>query len=109
MRLTTTLAPIASPVLGVPAVLYADVPGWCLLVLIGVSVLLTVAQVVVTQLIRLRASAQIVRSQDALRVLEIEDLPHRCRQPSVVRGRGRTSTSSDDTPRAIALGRGRPG
>jgi hypothetical protein len=50
------------------------------LVLVGVSVLLTATHVVVTQIIRLRASRKITRSQDALGVLEIEDLPHRDRQ-----------------------------
>jgi hypothetical protein len=50
-----------------PAVLYAGIPGWCLLILVGVSVLLVIAQVTVTQIIRLRAS-----SRDAVRVLEIE-------------------------------------
>lgn len=78
MRLTA-LAPIAPPALGVPAVLYGALPGWCLVVLTGVSVLLTAAQVVVTQVIRLRASEKITRSQDALRVFELEDLPHRRR------------------------------
>lgn len=52
-------------------------PQWALLTLAGVGVLLTAFQVCVTQIIRLRASARISRSQDALRVLEIEDLPHR--------------------------------
>ena len=37
--------------------------------------LLTSAHVVVTELIRLRASARITSSHDAVRVLEIEDLP----------------------------------
>jgi hypothetical protein len=74
MRLTATLVPITTPALGVPAVLYTGMPGWCLLVLLGVTVLLTTAQVTVTQIIRLRASTLITRSQDAVRVLEIEDL-----------------------------------
>ena len=37
---------------------------------------LAAAQVVVTQIIRLRASNRITRSPDNLRVLEIEGLPH---------------------------------
>jgi hypothetical protein len=71
---STALTSIAPPALGVPAVLYGGMPAWCLHVLVGLSVLITVSQVVVTQVIRLRASARITRSQDALRVLEIEDL-----------------------------------
>ncbi|MFZ0118877.1 MAG: hypothetical protein WAN20_20925 [Pseudonocardiaceae bacterium] len=76
MRLTA-LAPLAPPILGVPAVLYGALPSWCLAVLVGVSVLLTATQVIVTQIIRLRVSARITRSQDALQVLQIEDLPHK--------------------------------
>ena len=76
MRLTA-LAPIAQLALGVPAVLYGSLPAWCLLVLVVVSVLLTLTHVIVTEIIRLRASERITRSQDALRVLEIEDLPYR--------------------------------
>jgi len=75
MRLTA-LTPVAPPVLGLAAVLYEGLPSWCFLALIGVSVVLTATQVVVTQIIRLRASGKITHSQDALRVLEIEDLPH---------------------------------
>jgi hypothetical protein len=45
-----------------------------------VTAALTTAHVVVTQIIRFRASTRITRSHDALRVLEIEDLPHH-RQP----------------------------
>ena len=44
---------------------------------LGVVSFGTATQVVVTQIIRLRASARITRSQDALRVLEIEDLARR--------------------------------
>jgi hypothetical protein len=76
MRPTAVLAPIGPPVLGVPAVLYGALPTWCLFALLGVSLLLMATHVVVTQIVRLRASARITRSQDALRVLEIEDLPH---------------------------------
>ena len=59
-----------------PAVLCGALPTWYLAVLVGVSVLLTATQVIVTQIIRLRASARITRSHDALHVLQIEDLPH---------------------------------
>jgi hypothetical protein len=79
MRQITTL-PIAPAAITVPAVLSGALPTWCLLALLGLSVLLTVAHVLVTQLIRLRAINKITRSKDALRVIEIEDLPHR-RQP----------------------------
>jgi hypothetical protein len=80
MRLTP-LTPIAAAALGVPATLLGFLPSWCLIVLVGASVTLTAIPVVVSQIIRLRASGKITRSQDALRVLEIEDLPHRGRQP----------------------------
>ena len=43
--------------------------------MVGAGVVLTALQVVVTQVIRLRASACITSSRDAVRVLEIEDLP----------------------------------
>lgn len=79
MRLTA-LASIAPPVLGVPAVLCGGLPAWCLTVLVTISTLLSVVQVFVTQVIRLRASSKISRGQDAVRVLEIEDLPRRARQ-----------------------------
>lgn len=59
--------------LAVPAGLLQLLPGWAVLALIGVGVLLTVAQVAVTQYIRIRAVGRITRSQDAVRVLEIED------------------------------------
>jgi hypothetical protein len=49
---------------------------WAVLAVVGAGMLLTAMQVIVTQLIRLRASARITSSKDALRVLEIEDLPH---------------------------------
>ena len=57
MRLTA-LAPLAPPILGVPAVLYGALPSWCLAVLVGVSVLLTATQVIVTQIIRLASAPQ---------------------------------------------------
>jgi hypothetical protein len=81
MRPTAAFAPLAAPLLGVPAALYSALPGWALLALLGVTAALAAAHVVVTQIIRLRANARITRSRDALRVLEIEDLPH-YRQPT---------------------------
>lgn len=71
----TPLTPIAASAVGVPATLLGFLPSWCLIVLIGASVTLTAIPVVITQIIRLRASGKITRSQDALLVLEIEDLP----------------------------------
>jgi hypothetical protein len=59
-----------------PATLLELLPPWALLVLAGVAILLTASQKIGTQIIRLRASAHITSSQDALRVLEIEDLGH---------------------------------
>jgi hypothetical protein len=75
MRPTAALTPLAAPMLGIPAALYGALPTWALLALLGLTAALTTTQVVVTQIIRLRASARITRSHDALRVLEIEDLP----------------------------------
>ena len=65
------------PVPGPPA---AKTPpsGWALPPLLGVSILLAALQTVVTQIIRLRASARITGSHDNLRVLEIEDRPPWC-------------------------------
>jgi hypothetical protein len=47
---------------------------WAVLAVVGAGVVLTAVQVIVTQIIRLRASARITSSRDAVRVLEIEDL-----------------------------------
>jgi hypothetical protein len=68
------MRPTPSPLRGMPAAILELLPPWALLLLAGVSILLAGTQVIVTQIIRLRASARITRSQDALRVLEIEDL-----------------------------------
>ena len=73
--IATILIAFTPAALGVPAGVLHLLPAWALLGLIGVGVLLTATQVAVTQIIRLRASARITRSQDAVRVLEIEDLP----------------------------------
>ena len=80
MRLTAALTPLAAPVLGIPVALADALPTWALLTLLGVSALLAAAQVTVTQVIRLRASARISRSDHALRALEIEDLPQQRRR-----------------------------
>jgi hypothetical protein len=52
-----------------------DLPATCPPEL-GITTALAAAQIVVTQIIRLRASNRITRGPDNLRVLEIEDLPH---------------------------------
>jgi hypothetical protein len=70
---STALTACAPAALAVPAGVLQLLPGWAVLALIGVGVLLTVAQVAVTQYIRIRAIGRITRSQDAVRVLEIED------------------------------------
>jgi hypothetical protein len=82
MRPTTALAPLAPLLTGVPAAVAGALPVWALIALLGVSALLAVAQVVTTQIIRLRASNRITRSSHNLRVLEIEDLPHHRRPPT---------------------------
>jgi hypothetical protein len=91
MRPTAALATLATPLLGVPAALCGVLPTWALLTLLGVTATHTTAHVVVTQIIRLRASARITRSPDALRVLEIKDLPHH--RPPTTRPRQRTTRS----------------
>ncbi|OLS99370.1 hypothetical protein BJF90_39370 [Pseudonocardia sp. CNS-004] len=65
--------------LGVPALLCGNLPGWVLGALVAVSALPTAIEVIVTQVIRLRASSRITRSQAALRLMEIEDLPCRAK------------------------------
>jgi hypothetical protein len=69
----TALAPLAPAALGLPAAVLDILPAWAQLALTGISVLLAATQVIVAQIIRLRASARITRSQDALRVLEMQD------------------------------------
>jgi hypothetical protein len=76
-------APFAAPLLGVPAALCV-LPTWALLALLGVTATLIAAQVVVTQIIRLRASARITRSQDALCALHGRFVRPSCLTP----GRG---------------------
>ena len=58
MRPIAALTPLAAPLLGVPAAVYGALPTWALLTLLGVTAALTATQVVVTQIIRLRASAR---------------------------------------------------
>ena len=101
MRPTAALAPLA-PLLGVPAVLYTSLPSWCLASLLGTTAALSAVQVVVTQIIRLRASARITRGQDALRVLEIEDLPHH-QQTSAAARWSTPPPSSDKTTAAESI------
>lgn len=72
MRLTAALAPL----LVTSAIAGGTIPSWALLTVISVNAALTALQVVVTQLIRLRPSSRIPRSQDAVRVLEIERAGH---------------------------------
>jgi hypothetical protein len=72
-RPATAFAPAA---LVVPACVLHLLPAWAVLVLVGAGMVLTAAQVIVTLIIRLRASSCITNSRDALRVLEIEDLLH---------------------------------
>ena len=71
----STAATVISTALVVPIGVLHLLPVWAVLVVVGVGVLLTALPVIVTQIIRLRASAHITDSHDALRVLEIEDLP----------------------------------
>lgn len=74
------LASLTAPTLGVLAVLHNVLPIWLLFALVGIAVLLTAAEVTVTQIIRLRVIDRITRSQDTLRALEIEDFPDRFRR-----------------------------
>ncbi len=67
----TALTPM---LVGTPAALLIGLPSWYVMVLVALSALLAAAQIVVTQIIRLRASNHVTDSHDALRVLEIEDL-----------------------------------
>jgi hypothetical protein len=100
MRPTAT-APVA---LVVPAGVLHLLPIWGILVVVGAGVVLTALQVIVTQVIRLRASARITSSRDALRVLEIEDLP---RAPDPNRRRGHLREGAPSRSRA-AEDRARP-
>ena len=67
-NLITCAAPPPShpspPAARVPAALYGALPNWALLTLLAVTTALAAAQVVVTQIIRLRASNRITRSPD---------------------------------------------
>ncbi|WP_145926842.1 hypothetical protein [Amycolatopsis orientalis] len=54
------------------ATLLSALPAWCVVTMALVAAALTAAQVVVTQVIRLRASNTITTSAHALRVLELE-------------------------------------
>ncbi|AUI58204.1 hypothetical protein [Amycolatopsis sp. BJA-103] len=47
-------------------------PMWCVIAIVLTGLVLVVLKVIVTQIIRLRASSRITTSAHALRVLEIE-------------------------------------
>jgi hypothetical protein len=68
----TALAPLTPPVLAVPAALLGILPLWFLITILAVSVALTAAHVIVTQVIRLRASTKITTSAHALQLLTVE-------------------------------------
>ncbi|WP_410658317.1 hypothetical protein [Amycolatopsis sp. lyj-112] len=55
------------------AALLTTLPAWCLVTVALVALALTAARVIVTQIIRLRASNKITTSAHALRVLELEN------------------------------------
>ncbi|OXM44854.1 hypothetical protein [Amycolatopsis alba] len=64
------LAPLASAAEN--AGLSGVLPPWCAITIVITGLLLVSMKVVVTQIIRLRASRRITTSAHALRVLEIE-------------------------------------
>ncbi|WP_409496075.1 hypothetical protein [Amycolatopsis sp. cmx-11-12] len=55
------------------AALLRALPVWCVVAVAVVAAATTVARVIVTQIIRLRASNKITTSAHALRVLELEN------------------------------------
>lgn len=57
------------------ASLLAGLPLWCVITLAMATTALTATRVIVTQIIRLRATSKITRSAHALRLLEIQDNP----------------------------------
>lgn len=61
------LAPAAS--------MFPVLPPWCVITLVIIGTVLTAIRVIVTQIIRLRATNKITTSEHALRLLEIEDSP----------------------------------
>jgi hypothetical protein len=69
MRPPGALAAVAPHRVACLGALAGVLPGWAVLALVGTSALLTVTQVVITQIIRLRASAN---TRAALRLLELE-------------------------------------
>ena len=104
MRPTATaFAPAA---LVVPAGVLHLLPAWAVLVVGGAGLVPAAARVIVTQIIRLRASSHITSSRDALRVLEIEDLPHR-RERQDRHALSRRRREQQRTPASRRLG-GRP-
>lgn len=70
-RTAHAVAPLTPPVLAVPTTLLGILPLWFLITILAVSVALTATQVIVTQIIRLRASTKINTSAHALQVLTI--------------------------------------
>lgn len=58
---------------GGAAGLLAVLPLWCVIALVATGTVLIALRVIVTQIIRLRATDKITTSAHALRVLEIED------------------------------------
>jgi hypothetical protein len=70
-----TAATVTPAALAVPTGVLQLLPVWAVLTVIGIGMLLASVQVIITQIIRLRASKKITSSRDALRALEIEDLP----------------------------------
>ena len=56
-------------------------PLWLLIAILMVSVALTAIQVIVTQVIRLRASTKITTSAHALELLTVEDTVRSTRRP----------------------------
>jgi len=68
------IALLASAAAGATGLL-AVLPLWCLITLVATAIVLTATRVIVTQIIRLRATDKITTSAHALRLLEIEDGP----------------------------------
>lgn len=69
----TALASPTTAVVAAPATLLGILPSWFLITILAVSAALTAVQVIVTQVIRLRASSQIATSAHALQLLTVED------------------------------------
>ena len=83
----TALAPLTPPVLAVPATLLGILPLWFLITILAVSAALTAIQVIVTQIIRLRASTKITSSAHALQLLTVKDTTRSTRRAGLPRSR----------------------